>query len=621
MRNLPNGTLTFFFSDIEGSTRLLEGLGDRYSPVLERHRAIVRVEFAARGGVEVNTQGDSFFAVFPEAHEAIVAAVGDPARHGRRAVAGRDDAADPDRAAHGRGARRRRRLRRSRRPPRRAGSWRPRTAARSSRRRRRARTPATSSTASIQLRDLGEHRLRDLSAPERLYQVIADGLDGRVPAAPDARPDAQQPADAADGPHRTRRRARADRPPPRFVARSDPDAHGARRHRQDAPGAPGRRQPGRPRRATACTSWTSPTSKTRAGALREIARALGIGLRAGADLHAALAEQIGDRDLLLVLDNFEQVMSAADDVADLLRLCPRSARHRHEPRIPARPRRAADRGRAALVPGRPARSPVGRRPRELRGGPPLRRARQRGAERLHADRRERARRGRHLRPARRPAARDRAGRGAAAAVLGRGAPRSAAERPRRAARRCAGPAAAPAHAAEHDRVELRPARRRRARGLPAAVRVRLGADRRGRTGRVAAGLARRCRRRRRPRVARRQEPHPRRGERARSAPLDARDDPRVRGRAARAAIRPGRTQVRDAHAAYFTEFAQAKAADLSGPARTATLRRAGRRARQPARSHGTGSSSAPISAGCTSCSTSCGRSTRPAAGTTACSRC
>ena len=75
MRNLPNGTLTFFFSDIEGSTRLLEGLGDRYPPVLERHRAIVRVEFAARGGVEVSTQGDSFFAVFPEAHEAIVAAV------------------------------------------------------------------------------------------------------------------------------------------------------------------------------------------------------------------------------------------------------------------------------------------------------------------------------------------------------------------------------------------------------------------------------------------------------------------------------------------------------------------------------------------------------------------
>jgi class 3 adenylate cyclase len=75
MTDLPSGTLTFFFSDIEGSTRLLEHLGERYSPVLGRHRAIVRECFAGRGGIEVGTQGDSFFAVFADAPQAIAAAV------------------------------------------------------------------------------------------------------------------------------------------------------------------------------------------------------------------------------------------------------------------------------------------------------------------------------------------------------------------------------------------------------------------------------------------------------------------------------------------------------------------------------------------------------------------
>src|ERR1043165_4061220 len=75
MRNLPTGIVTFFFSDIEGSTRLLESLGDRYANVLGRHRAIVRAWMTAHGGTEVDTQGDSFFLVFPEAPGAIRASV------------------------------------------------------------------------------------------------------------------------------------------------------------------------------------------------------------------------------------------------------------------------------------------------------------------------------------------------------------------------------------------------------------------------------------------------------------------------------------------------------------------------------------------------------------------
>src|SRR5919201_4307207 len=74
MPELPTGTVTLLFSDIEGSTRLLHELGDRYRDVLEEHRRLLREAFSARGGVEVDTQGDAFFYAFPRASEAIQAA-------------------------------------------------------------------------------------------------------------------------------------------------------------------------------------------------------------------------------------------------------------------------------------------------------------------------------------------------------------------------------------------------------------------------------------------------------------------------------------------------------------------------------------------------------------------
>lgn len=57
----PQGTVTFVFTDIEGSTELLKRLGDRYADVVAEHRRIVRDEFGSRGGVEMDTQGDAFF--------------------------------------------------------------------------------------------------------------------------------------------------------------------------------------------------------------------------------------------------------------------------------------------------------------------------------------------------------------------------------------------------------------------------------------------------------------------------------------------------------------------------------------------------------------------------------
>jgi class 3 adenylate cyclase len=75
MAALPTGTVTFLFTDIEGSTRLLQELGDRYGDVVRDHRRIVREHFGATGGSEVDTQGDAFFYSFPRAKDAVAGAV------------------------------------------------------------------------------------------------------------------------------------------------------------------------------------------------------------------------------------------------------------------------------------------------------------------------------------------------------------------------------------------------------------------------------------------------------------------------------------------------------------------------------------------------------------------
>jgi predicted ATPase/class 3 adenylate cyclase len=75
MSALPTGTVTFLFTDIEGSTRLLQSLGNRYPAVLAAHDDLLRAVFREAGGVEVSTAGDAFFVVFPVAARAVAAAV------------------------------------------------------------------------------------------------------------------------------------------------------------------------------------------------------------------------------------------------------------------------------------------------------------------------------------------------------------------------------------------------------------------------------------------------------------------------------------------------------------------------------------------------------------------
>jgi class 3 adenylate cyclase len=83
MSELPVGTVTFLFSDIEGSTRLLQELGDEYAQLVEDHRRLMRACMSEHGGTEIDTQGDAFFFSFPRAKDAAAAAV-----EAQRALAG-----------------------------------------------------------------------------------------------------------------------------------------------------------------------------------------------------------------------------------------------------------------------------------------------------------------------------------------------------------------------------------------------------------------------------------------------------------------------------------------------------------------------------------------------------
>src|SRR5438105_14105754 len=82
----PTGTVTFLFTDIEGSTRLLQELGDEWGNVLQDQRRLMRAALAANSGIELGTEGDSFFVVFASAEVAVPGVVpvphAPPARSG-----------------------------------------------------------------------------------------------------------------------------------------------------------------------------------------------------------------------------------------------------------------------------------------------------------------------------------------------------------------------------------------------------------------------------------------------------------------------------------------------------------------------------------------------------------
>jgi class 3 adenylate cyclase len=83
MSTLPTGTVTFVFTDVEGSTALVKQLGEQYGELLSSHRRLIREPFSARVGVEIDTQGDAFFFAFSSAKKALAASVEAQQAHAR----------------------------------------------------------------------------------------------------------------------------------------------------------------------------------------------------------------------------------------------------------------------------------------------------------------------------------------------------------------------------------------------------------------------------------------------------------------------------------------------------------------------------------------------------------
>jgi predicted ATPase len=293
VRELPSGIVTFLFTDIEGSTRLLHELGDGYAAALSEHRRHLREAFSRHGGVEVDTQGDAFFVVFASAKEAVLAA-----RQGQEALA-----SGPIRVRMGlhtgqaqlseegyvglevhKGAR----------------------IAASGHGGQVLLSQATRKLVKGDLRDLGEHRVKDFNEPVWIFQLG----DERFP------------------PLKTISNTNLPRPVSSFVGRERELGevvallqNGGRLVTLSGPGGSGKTR-------LAIEAATELVPEHRNGvfwvalaALRDprlvtdtIAQTIGA--------KENLIAHIGEREMLLVLDNFEQVVEAAPELSGLLLGCP-----------------------------------------------------------------------------------------------------------------------------------------------------------------------------------------------------------------------------------------------------------------------------------------------------------
>ena len=290
MRDLPTGTVTLLFTDIEGSTRLLHELGDEYADVLADHRRVVRDALSRHGGVEVDTQGDAFFVAFARAADAVAAAAqaqealatgpvrvrmgvhtGEPVVTGEGYVG-----ADVHRAARIMGAGHGGQVLVSE-------------------------TTRQLLDASVEMRDLGDHRLKDLGAPQRLFQLG----DGEFP------------------PLKTLFRTTLPIQATPLVGRErELEEAGAlvRAHRLltlTGPGGSGKTRLAMQLAAEAVEQFPDGVFWVPLQALREPALVEGaIAAAIGAD--GPVSDHIGGKCLLLLLDNFEQIVEAAPTVSSLL---------------------------------------------------------------------------------------------------------------------------------------------------------------------------------------------------------------------------------------------------------------------------------------------------------------
>jgi predicted ATPase len=294
VRELPTGTVTFLFTDVESSTRLLHELGpERYAEALASYRRMAREAFATNGGVEVDTQGDAFFVAFGSAPDAVAAAAqaqaaleGGPIRvrmglhtgtptPTEEGYVGEDVHLGARIAAAGHGG-------------------------------QVLASKATVGLVGAELTDLGEHRLKDFDEPVWIYQL----------------------GDSLFPPLKTISNTNLPRPASSFVGREREVAEvvsllqaGTRLVTLTGPGGSGK------------TRLAIEAASELVGDFRNGAFWVGLATVRDAKLvvpavaHSLgaqdeLAEHVGGRELLLLLDNLEHVIDVAPELAGLVEACP-----------------------------------------------------------------------------------------------------------------------------------------------------------------------------------------------------------------------------------------------------------------------------------------------------------
>jgi predicted ATPase/class 3 adenylate cyclase len=293
-RDLPSGTVTLLFTDIEGSTKLLHELGaEAYAEALLRHRQVLREAFAHHGGVEVDTQGDAFFVVFPTAAGAVEAAQDalEALAHGpvrvrmglhtgtphltEEGYVGQDVNKGARIAAAGHGG-------------------------------QVLLSKETRDLTPAPVTDLGEHRLKDFEGPVWVFQLGSE----RFP------------------PLKTISNTNLPRPASSFVGREREVEEvaallrdGARLLTLTGPGGSGKTRLAIEAAAELVPEFKAGVFWAGLAPLRDpslvtdtIARTLGA--------RDGLAEHIGEREFLLLVDNLEQVIEAAPELASLVEACP-----------------------------------------------------------------------------------------------------------------------------------------------------------------------------------------------------------------------------------------------------------------------------------------------------------
>jgi predicted ATPase len=310
--DLPTGVVTLLFTDVEGSTRLLRELGDDYAEALHEHRRRLRAAFADYDGIEVDTQGDAFFVAFAGASNAVAAAAdgqrvladgpirvrmglhtGEP-RLTDEGYVGLDVHKGARIAAVGHGG-------------------------------QVLLSQTTRSLVDADVRDLGVHRLKDLSAPERIYQLEIEGLLCDFPLLKTIEAGMKNlPAPRTSFVGRASELDEIDRllgdPDCRLLTLVGPGGAGKTRLALEAAA---RRIDRYPHGVHFVPLVSVSAPEFLAPAVAESIQFAVDGAHSGFSAQEQLLDYLGERSTLLVLDNFEHLVDGADLLGEIIERAPK----------------------------------------------------------------------------------------------------------------------------------------------------------------------------------------------------------------------------------------------------------------------------------------------------------